>query len=89
MSFEHCHSCLPPVRYPGCQDNCPYYAEDIAKVRAAKAEEKRQAQAEEKRQTQAEEKRQTQAEEKRQTQAKDDYLGARQFKTRRGQKLRK
>ena len=73
MSFEHCHSCLPPVRYPGCQDNCPYYAEDIAKVRAAKAEEKRQ----------------TQAEEKRQTQAKDDYLGARQFKTRRGQKLRK
>ena len=41
------------------------YAEDIAKVRAAKAEEKRQ------------------------TQAKDDYLGARQFKTRRGQKLRK
>lgn len=45
MSFEHCHSCLPPVRYPGCQDHCPYYAEDIAKVRAAKAEEKRQTQA--------------------------------------------
>jgi hypothetical protein len=39
MSFEHCHSCLPPVRYPGCQDHCPHYAEDIAKVRAAKAEE--------------------------------------------------
>lgn len=34
MSFEHCHSCLPPVRYPGCQDHCPHYAEDIAKVRA-------------------------------------------------------
>ena len=65
MSFEHCQSCLPPTRYPGCQDHCPYYAEDIAKVRAAKAEEKWQ------------------------TQAKDDYLGARQFKTRRGQKLRK
>ncbi len=63
--FDHCRYCLPPVRYPGCQDHCPYYAEDIAKVRAAKAEEKRQ------------------------TQAKDDYLGARQFKTRRGQKLRK
>lgn len=45
MSFEHCHFCLPPVRYPGCQDHCPYYAEDIAKVRAAKAEEKRQTQA--------------------------------------------
>lgn len=65
MSFERCRSCLPPTRYPGCQDHCPYYAADIAKVRAAKAEEKRQ------------------------TQAKDDYLGARQFKTRRGQKLRK
>lgn len=45
MSFEHCHFCKPPVRYPGCQDHCPYYAEDIAKVRAAKAEEKRQTQA--------------------------------------------
>lgn len=65
VSFEHCQSCLPPTRYPGCQDHCPYYAEDIAKVRAAKAEEKRQ------------------------TQEKDDYLSARQFKTRRGQKLRK
>ena len=31
MSFEHCHFCLPPVRYPGCQDHCPYYAADIAK----------------------------------------------------------
>lgn len=65
MSFEHCHFCLPPARHPGCHSECPYYAEDIAKVRAAKAEEKRQ------------------------TQAKDDYLGTRQFKTRRGQKLRK
>lgn len=65
MSFEHCQSCLPPTRHPGCQDHCPHYAEDITKVRAAKAEEKRQ------------------------TQAKDDYLGARQFKPRRAQKLRK
>ena len=63
--FDHCRHCLPPTRYPGCQDHCPHYAEDIAKVRAAKTAEKRQ------------------------TQAKDDYLGARQFKTRRGQKLRK
>lgn len=44
MSFEHCHFCKPPVRYPGCQDHCPRYAEDIAKVRAAKAEEQREAQ---------------------------------------------
>ena len=27
MSFEHCYFCLPPVRYPGCQDHCPYYAD--------------------------------------------------------------
>lgn len=65
MSFEHYHSCKPPTRHVGCHGDCPYYAEDIAMARAAKAEEKRQAQ------------------------AKDDYLGARQFKTRRGQKLRK
>lgn len=45
MSFEHCHFCKPPARHPGCQDHCPHYAEDIAKVRAAKAEEKRQTQA--------------------------------------------
>lgn len=45
MSFEHCHFCLPPVRYPGCQSHCPHYAEDIAKIQAAKAEEKRQSQA--------------------------------------------
>lgn len=30
MSFEHCRFCLTPVRYPGCQDHCPHYAEDIA-----------------------------------------------------------
>lgn len=36
MSFEHCHSCLPPVRYPGCQDHCPHYAADIAKHRAVR-----------------------------------------------------
>lgn len=65
MSFEHCQSCLPPTRYPGCQDHCPYYAADIAKPRAVRKEEQREAQ------------------------EKDDYLGARQFKTRRGQKLRK
>ena len=65
VSFEHCQSCLPPTRYPGCQDHCPYYATDIAKHRTARKEEQREAQ------------------------EKDDYLGARQFKTRRGQKLRK
>ena len=65
MSFEHCHICKPPVRHAGCHNDCPYYAADIAKHRAAREEEQREAQ------------------------EKDDYLGARQFKTRRGQKLRK
>lgn len=37
MSFEHCHSCKPPTRHVGCHGDCPYYAEDIAKARAAKA----------------------------------------------------
>ena len=31
--FDHCHHCLPPVRYPGCQDHCPHYAEDKAKCK--------------------------------------------------------
>ena len=44
MSFEHCQSRLPPTRYPGCQDHCPYYAADIAKRRAARKEEQREAQ---------------------------------------------
>lgn len=44
MSFEHCQSYLPPTRYPGCQDHCPYYAADIAKHRAARKEEQREAQ---------------------------------------------
>lgn len=65
MSFEHCLHCLPPTRYPGCQDHCPHYAADIAKHRAARKGEQREAQ------------------------EKDDYLGPRQFKTRRGQKLRR
>lgn len=42
MSFEHCHSCLPPVRYPGCHGACPYYQADIAKYNEAKEEEARQ-----------------------------------------------
>nr|DAE52906.1 MAG TPA: hypothetical protein [Caudoviricetes sp.] len=33
MSFEHCHSCKPPTRYPGCQDHCPHYAADKEKKR--------------------------------------------------------
>lgn len=33
MSFEHCHFCKPPVRYPGCQDHCPHYAADKAKCK--------------------------------------------------------
>lgn len=44
MSFEHCQSCLPPTRYPGCQDHCPHYAADKAKSdasRRAKEEEYR------------------------------------------------
>lgn len=44
MSFEHCQSCKPPMRHPGCQDHCPYYAADIAKHRAARKEEQREAQ---------------------------------------------
>lgn len=42
--FEHCRYCLPPVRHPGCHSDCPYYAEDIAKHRAASKEEQREAQ---------------------------------------------
>lgn len=30
-AFEHCHFCKPPVRHPGCQSHCPYYAADKAK----------------------------------------------------------
>ncbi len=44
MSFEHCQSCLPPTRYPGCHSNCPYYQADIAKYNAARGEEQREAQ---------------------------------------------
>lgn len=24
-AFEHCHSCKPPVRHPGCHSECPHY----------------------------------------------------------------
>ena len=41
MSFEHCHFCEPPTRYPGCQDHCPHYAADISALRAAKEEKRR------------------------------------------------
>ena len=44
MSFEHCHSCKPPTRYPVCQDHCPHYAADKTKSdasRRAKEEEYR------------------------------------------------
>lgn len=44
MSFEHCHRCKPPTRYPGCQDHCPHYAADKEKrdtSRRAKEEEYR------------------------------------------------
>lgn len=33
MSFEHCHSCKPPTRHPGCHSECPYYQEDLAKTK--------------------------------------------------------
>lgn len=62
--FEHCRYCLPPVRYPGCQDHCPHYAADISALRAAKEEKRRL------------------------TAAKCDWLCARQFKTRRYQRLK-
>lgn len=42
--FDHCRHCLPPVRYPCCQDHCPHYAEDIAKHRTIRKEEQREAQ---------------------------------------------
>ncbi len=64
-AFEHCHSCKPPMRHPGCHSECPHYQADIAKYNAARDEEQREAQ------------------------EKDDYLGARQFKTRRMQDLKK
>lgn len=38
MSFEHCHFCEPPTRYPGCQDHCPHYAADISALRAGEEE---------------------------------------------------
>mgnify|MGYP007054832270 CR=1 FL=1 len=41
MSFEHCHFCKPPVRHAGCHSDCPYYAADISKLRAAKEEKRR------------------------------------------------
>ena len=64
MSFEHCHFCKPPVRHADCHSDCPYYAADIAKLRAAKEEKRRL------------------------TGAKCDWLCARQFKTRRYQRLK-
>lgn len=36
MSFEHCHGCKPPTRYPGCQDHCPHYAADKEKSDASR-----------------------------------------------------
>ena len=32
-AFEHCHSCKPPTRYPGCHSECSYYQEDLAKTK--------------------------------------------------------
>lgn len=64
-AFEHCHSCKPPVRHPGCHSECPHYQVDIAKYNEARSKEQREAQ------------------------EKDDYLGARHFKTRRMQDLKK
>lgn len=43
-AFEHCHSCKPPVRHPGCHSECPHYQVDIAKYNAARDEEQREAQ---------------------------------------------
>lgn len=44
MRFEHCRSCLPPTRYPGCHSKCPHYQADIDRYHIAKAEEARQLQ---------------------------------------------
>ena len=41
MSFEHCHSCKPPMRHVGCHGDCPYYQADIAARSAAKEEKRR------------------------------------------------
>lgn len=35
--FEKCMVCVPPERYPGCQDHCPHYTEGKAKLEADKA----------------------------------------------------
>lgn len=35
--FEHCVKCVPPERYPGCQDHCQYYAEGKAAYDSDKA----------------------------------------------------
>lgn len=64
MSFEHCHSCKPPMRHVSCHGDCPYYQADIAARSAAKDEKRRL------------------------TDAKCDWLCARQFKTRRYQRLK-
>lgn len=41
--FEECRNCVPPKRYPGCQDHCPGYASGRARYDACKAiEDKRQ-----------------------------------------------
>lgn len=37
MSFEHCHSCKPPVRHAGCNSDCPYYAAKDEKRRLTDA----------------------------------------------------
>lgn len=34
--FDKCRDCVPPERYPGCQDHCAYGIEAKAKYEAAK-----------------------------------------------------
>ena len=39
--FEKCRHCVPPDRYPGCQDHCPHGIEAKANYEAAKEKDDR------------------------------------------------
>lgn len=34
--FESCHKCVPPKRYPGCHDHCPYREKDLEEYKKHK-----------------------------------------------------
>ena len=39
--FEACIKCVPPKRYPGCQDHCPEHAKEKAIYEKDKAAERK------------------------------------------------